>query len=188
MLRRTPSFTAVAILTLALGIGANTAIFSLVDSVLLRSLPVKDPQGLVFLTTPSAGGLGNGTASGQRLLVAYSEYLALRDQTNAFSGLVAVESGGSARAEVSWDGGDRETVHTKLVTGNYFQILGVNASRGRLYTSEEDLPLNAHPQAVLSYSYWQKRFGLDPSVMGRTLLLHGHAFTVVGVTQPGFFW
>jgi predicted permease len=187
MLRRTPGFTAVAILTLALGIGANTAIFSLVDSVLLRSLPVKDPQGLVFLTSPSAGGLGNGTASGQRSLLAYSEYLALRDQTNAFSGLAAVESGGSARAEVSWDGGGGETVHTKLVTGNYFQVLGVNASRGRLYTSEEDLPLNAHPEAVLSYSYWQKRFGLNPSVIGRTLLIHGHAFTVVGVTQPGFF-
>jgi len=187
MLRRTPGFTAVAILTLALGIGANTAIFSLVDSVLLRSLPVKDPQGLVLLTTPSAGGVGNGTASGQRSLMAYSEYLALRDQTNAFSGLVAVESGGAARAEVSWDGGGGETVHTKLVTGNYFQVLGVNASRGRLYTSEEDLLLNAHPEAVLSYSYWQKRFGLDPSVIGRTLLLHGHAFTVVGVTHPGFF-
>jgi len=187
MLRRTPGFTAVSILTLALGVGANTAIFSLVDSVLLRSLPVKDPQGLVLLTTPSAGGVGNGTASGQRSLVAYSEYLALRDQTNAFSGLVAVESGGSARAEVSWEGGGGETVHTKLVTGNYFQVLGVNATRGRLYTSEEDLPLSAHPEAVLSYSYWQKRFGLNPSVIGRTLLVHGHAFTVVGVTQPGFF-
>src|SRR5262249_5753256 len=71
--------------------------------------------------------------------------------------------------------------------GNYFQILGVDSIRGRLYTSEEDVPLNAHPEAVLSYSYWQKRFGLDPSVIGRTLLLHGHAFTVVGVTRPGFF-
>ncbi|HEY2381089.1 MAG TPA: ABC transporter permease [Terriglobia bacterium] len=187
MMRRAPGFTAVAILTLALGIGANTAIFSLVNAVLLRSLPVKDPQGLVFLTKPSAGGLGNGTDSGLRSLLAYSEYLALRDQTTAFSGLMAVESGGSEREEVSWDGGGRETVHTKLVTGNYFQILGVDASRGRLYTSEEDLPLNAHPEAVLSYGYWQKRFGLEPSVIGRTLLLHGHAFTVVGVTQPGFF-
>jgi predicted permease len=187
MLRRTPGFTAVAILTLALGIGANTAIFSLVDAVLLRSLPVKNPRGLVFLTKPSAGGLSNGTASGQRALLAYSEYLALRDQSNAFSGILAVESGGSEREEVSWDGGDRETVHTKLVTGNYFHILGVGASRGRLYSSEEDLPLNAHPEAVLSYGYWQKRFGVDPSVVGRTLVLHGHAFTVVGVTQPGFF-
>jgi predicted permease len=187
MLRRAPGFTAVAMLTLALGIGANTAIFSLVNAVLLRSLPVKDPQALVFLSTPSAGGLGNGTSSGQRSLLAYSEYLALRDQTNVFSGLVAVESGSAAHEEVSWDGGGRESVHTKLVSGNYFQILGVDASRGRLYTSEEDLPLNAHPEAVLSYSYWQKRFGADPSAIGRTLLLHGHAFTVVGVTPPGFF-
>jgi predicted permease len=186
MLRRTPGFTGVAILTLALGIGANTAIFSLVNSVLLRSLPVKDPQGLVFLTKTSAGGHGNGTASGERSLLAYSEYLTLRDQTNTFSGLLAVESGGSEREEVSWNGGGRETVRTKLVTGNYFQILGLDASRGRLYTSEEDLPLNAHSEAVLSYGYWQRRFGLDPSVIGRTLLLHGHAFTVIGVTQPGF--
>jgi MacB-like periplasmic core domain len=153
MLRRTPGFTAVAILTLALGIGANTAVFSLVDAVLLRSLPVRDPQSLVFLTKPSAGGQGNGTDSGQRSLLAYSEYLTLRDQANAFSGLLAVESGGSEREEVSWDSGDRETVHTKLVTGNYFQILGVDASRGRLYSSEADLPLNAHPEAVLSYGY-----------------------------------
>src|SRR6516165_2277765 len=108
MLRRTPGFTGVAILTLALGIGANTAIFSLVNSVLLRSLPVKDPQGLVFLTKTSAGGHGNGTASGERSLLAYSEYLTLRDQTNTFSGLLAVESGGSEREEVSWNGGGRE--------------------------------------------------------------------------------
>jgi putative ABC transport system permease protein len=186
MLGRTPGFTAVAILTLALGIGANTAIFSLVDAVLLRSLPVKDPHGLAFLTIPSAGGLGNGTTSGQRALLAYSEYLALRDQTEAFSGLVAVESGGAERQEVSWDGGSRETARSKLVTGNYFQVLGVDASRGRLFTSEDDLPLNAHPEVVLSYGYWQNRFGLDPSIIGRTLLLHGHAFTVIGVTLSGF--
>jgi predicted permease len=186
-LRRNPTFTMVALVILALGIGANTAIFSLVNAVLLRSLPVKDPQALVFLTNASAGGLGNGTASGLRSLLAYSEYLTLRDQSNVFSGLLAVESGGSEREEVRWDGGGLETVHTKLVSGNYFQILGVNASRGRLYTFEVDLPLNAHPEAVLSYGYWQKRFGLDPSVIGRTLLLHGHAFAVVGVTQPGFF-
>jgi predicted permease len=186
-LRHSPGFTAAAILTLALGIGANTAIFSLINAMLLRGLPVKDPQGLVFLTQPSGGGLSNGTASGRRSLLAYSEYLTLRHDTNAFSDVLAVESGGSERQEVSWDGGDRETVHTKLVTGNYFQILGVDASRGRLYTSEEDMPLNAHPEAVLSYGYWQSRFGLDPSVIGRTLLLHGHPFTVVGVAQRGFF-
>ena len=186
MLRRAPGFTAVAILMLALGLGANTAIFSLVNAVLLRSLPVKHPQGLVFLTNPSAGGLGNGTSSGVRSLLAYSEYLELRDQSKAFTGVLAVESGGSEREEVSWDGSGRETVHSKLVTGNYFQILGVDASRGRLYTSEEDLPLHGHPEVVLSHAYWQSRFALDPAVIGRTLQLHGHVFTVVGVTQPGF--
>ena len=190
MLAKAPGFTAVALITLALGIGANIAVFTLVNAALLRQLPVGHPGQLVLLTNPAAGGVGFGTSGGHRALLGYSEYEALRDDNRVFTGLLAAESN-TDRSYADWSApgtsGSAEAVRTKLVSNNYFSVLEVPAYRGRLFDPREPLDIGAEAWAVITYGYWQQRFGGDPAALGRTFLLNGRVFTVIGVTPPGFF-
>jgi predicted permease len=176
LLRKHPGFTAVVVLALALGLGANTALFSLFNSVLLRALPVRHPEQLVVLSMTNEEGSGFDSFS-------YPMYRELRDQNSVFDGIFA--QAGTA-LNVSY-AGQSEQAHGELVSGNYFETLGVQAWRGRLFTPADDLTPGAHPLAVLSYGYWQRRFGGDPAIIGATLILNDHPMTVIGVTPPGFY-
>jgi putative ABC transport system permease protein len=178
-LLKTPAFTFVVVLTLALGIGANTAIFSLTDQLLLRLLPVKDPQQLVVLDGPGAfqgRTFNNGTFS-------YPMYRDFRDQTTVFSGVIARYPAPLTLMA----NGQAERVSGELVTGNYFDILGVGALIGRTFTPDDDKNPGGHPVAVLSHNYWMRRFAGDPSVVNRVITLNGTSMTIVGVTPPGFY-
>ncbi|MGH9487672.1 MAG: ABC transporter permease [Terriglobales bacterium] len=191
MLLKTPGFTAVALLTLALGIGANTAIFTLVNAVLLQPLPVSRPQQLVLLTNPAAEGLSEGTTGGDaRDRLAYPEYLRLRAHDQAFTGLAAFGTI-HPRALVNWSRPGHtaapEMARTQLTSNNYFSVLGVAAYRGRFFNHAQALTPGGDPVAVMRYGYWNQRFHRDASVIGRTFTLHGTAFTVIGITPPGFF-
>jgi predicted permease len=176
---RNPLFTIVAVLSLALGIGANSAIFSLLDQVLLRSLPVRDPQQLVSLNWDgdfSGYQFGSNTFS-------YPMYLGFRDGTSdVFSGVVARFTGA---VDVGWKG-VAERTDAELVSGNYFQILGVRSAIGRPLTPQDDGARGASPYVVLSYGYWQKRFGGNPGVLNGTIDVNHHPMTVVGVLSPPF--
>ena len=194
MLAKSPGFTAVAVITLALGIGANTAIFSLIDGVMLRSLPVRDPNQLVILQWTAhrnfingeyssfgdCGETGFGGASGCSFPLPI--FRQIRSQTNAFSGVLACA--GPASLYLSGNG-PASVVEGEIVSGDYFSTLGVNAFVGRTLGPGDDSP-SASPATVLSYAYWQSAFGGSRSVLGRTILLNGVAFTVVGVAEPSF--
>jgi len=180
-MRRSPGFTAIAVISLALGIGANTAIFSLIDAVLLRSLPVDHPDELVVIGDPARpSGVSRG---GVRVdLLSYPVYQRLRDQNQVFSGLFA--SGRTGRLDLKIEGGVEEPVRGRMVSDNFFEVLGLKPSRGRVFESGDDLKPN--PVVVVSHEYWQDRFAGDPAIVGRTLGLNGSTFTVVGVGPPGF--
>ena len=184
-LLKSPGFTAVALLTLALGIGANTAIFTLVNAVMLRGLPVGHPSQLVLLTDPTAMGMSYGTSGGRRGLLAYPEYHRLRQSDHAFTGLLAAASF-SARDPVQWGSGGAELIRAELVSANYFSVLQVPAYRGRTFNPSTPFVANGDPVAVMSYGYWMRRFGASTAVLGRTFSLYGRSFTVIGVTPPGF--
>jgi predicted permease len=171
LLARSPLFTAAAIVSLALGIGANTAIFSLIDAVMLRTLPVRRPERLVELSRLSGS---NG-----RRVFSYPLYRQLRDSLHSFDGILARSPMG--RREVYF-AADLELVQTEIVSGNYYSVLGISASAGRVF--DEQTP---GPVAVLSDSFWQRRFGREPAVIGRTFRLNQTVFTVVGVAPPEFF-
>ena len=174
MLVKSPGFTGVAVLSLALGIGANTSIFSLVNAVLLRPLPVEEPGRLVFLF--------NGTRNSPYSVVSYPNYVDYRDQIRAFSSL-ATYSGIALSLNVE----DRaELVSGLIVSGNYFDLLGVRAALGRTFLPDEDRTPGTHPVAVISYGLWQRRFGGDPNMIGKQLALNGRSFTVIGVAPGGF--
>lgn len=177
MLRKHPGFTVVAVLTLALGIGANAAIFTLTDAVLLQSLPVVAPNQLATVESydPKRAETNNSFS--------YPMYQDLRDKNDAFSGVLAR---GGAQMNVSY-GGRNDRVRGELVSGNYFDVLGVRPWAGRLFTQADDLTPSAHPVAVLSYAFWSRRFGKDPSVVGKTILVNEYPLTVIGVTPPGFY-
>jgi macrolide transport system ATP-binding/permease protein len=176
-LRKNPGFTAVAILTLALGIGANTAIFSLVDSFLLRPLPVKDPAQITTLAYQLKGG---------QLINIFSvpDTRDIREQTKAvFSDVIAYQ--------VSLDGlsvdGKADRIVTNYVAGNYFSMLGIKPALGRfIMSSEEDSP-GGSPVLVLGYSYWMTRFGGDPGIVGKKVSMNGHPMTIVGIAPKGFY-
>jgi predicted permease len=172
-LSKSPGFAAAAVLTLALGIGANTAIFSLLDAVMLRNLPVKNPQRLVLLRHILPDDW-NGSFD-------YSEFEQLRDHSASFSGIFAFDS---TRLSASANG-QADFVLGQCVSGSFYTVLGVNAIVGRTFTAEDDRAAQP-PVAVISYDYWQRRFALDPSVAGQNIMLKGISFTVVGVTPPGF--
>ena len=181
-LAKAPGFAAVAIITLALGIGANTAIFSLLDQALLRTLPVKDADRLVILQ--SFGSFNGHTSSrtDENFSFSYPMYRDLRDQNSVFSGLIATDK---VEVGVQWHN-QPELVDGELVSGNYFDVLGVRPALGRMLVASDDVVLDANPVAVLSFSYWQRRFGADPAVLKQSILINGRPFTVLGVAPPGF--
>lgn len=178
MLMKNPAFAGVVVFTLALGIGANAAIFSLLDQVLLQSLPVTKPDQLAVLAAYNPkDGPDIGTS------FSYAMYQDLRDRNSVFSGVIAR---GSAPMNVSY-GEQTERVRGELVSGNFFEVLGVRPWMGRLFTADDDRTPGAHPVAVLSYSYWESRFHKDPNLIGKTILVNEHPLTVLGVTPPGFY-
>jgi len=189
MLAKNPGFTLVALLTLALGIGANTAIFTLIDAVMLKTLPVEKPQQLaLFGEGVRRGFVGLGT--GQRYdIFSFPLYEHLRDNNPSFQGIAAFRTE-LDRLDVRTEGaGEREPAHLawgRLVSGNYFSVLGVQAALGRVLSPEDDRP-DAPPAAVISYAHWTRRFNSDRSVVGRALNVNGILLTVAGVTPPEFF-
>ena len=179
-----PSFTAVAILSLALGIGANTAIFSLWNGVLHASLPsVYKPEQLVMLSNPDTAGMWHGNSDGDRDWLTYSEFEQLRDHVDGFSAVMASQSSLDGW-QVRFKGGDWEEAHGRLVSGGYFEFLGVHPALGRGFTSADDYA--EAPYAVISYNYWQRRFNGNPDVMGKTFALRNAVLTIVGVAPAGF--
>ena len=181
-LRKNPGFTAVAVITLALGIGANTAIFSLTDQILLRSLPVVRPQELVVLRSPGLNP-GHTTSDGDNAAsFSYPMYKDLRQQNQVFSGMLA-----SFAIPLSVTGqGHSERAEGELVSGNYFQVLGVNPVLGRVFTNEDETAPGANPVAMLSYGYWTRHYGNDPAILNKELVVNGTLLTIVGVAHSGF--
>jgi predicted permease len=176
-LARRPVFTLVAVLSLGLGIGANTTIFSLVDVLLLRALPVADPDHLVKIYTLDAKNPGV-----QVPLLSHLNWKDYREQAHSWSGILGYDS---VQISVS-TGGEAALLAGQLVSENYFGVLGVRAARGRTFTEEEGTKLGAHPVAVVSDHFWRQQLGADAGAVGRTVTLNGHPFTVVGVAPAGF--
>ena len=174
ILFKNPGFSLIAVITLALGIGANTAIFTLINAALFKPLPVAEPDRLAFVF--------NGNRERPYSSSSYPDYLDYRNQNQVFSGLIcygsiSVSMGGAERADL---------INGLIVTGNYFDVLGVRAALGRTFLPEEDQTPGAHPVAVISHTLWQDRFGGQSSVIGREVPLNGQSFTIIGVTPPGF--
>ena len=189
ILRKSPGFTAVAVLSLALGIGANTAIFTLLNAVLLKSLPVREPDRLVlFDDSPGEGTSTGDPPKGRWQRFSYPAYEYLRDHNESLEGLCAFRTG-EARLSVRIQGSSGEAAQRAqghLVSGNYFAVLGVKSIVGRLLTPEDDAAV-ALPAAVLSHAYWKEKWNSDPQIAGKSVVLNGTSFTVVGVAPPEFF-
>jgi predicted permease len=185
MLAKSPGFTTVAVLSLALGIGANTAIFSLIDSVILKSLPVRNPEELVALTDPTAGGVSIGISNGERGNLSTREFEALRDRNSTFSGMLAAQSQ-LDRQNARVNGSPPEEVKTRLVSERYFTVLGASALIGRTFTAADEHGPGGAPYAVVSYEYWQRRFGGTPSVLDARIRVGKANLSVIGVAQPHF--
>ena len=173
MLLSHPGFTAVAVLTLALGIGANTAIFTLLDKVLIRPLPVDEPERLVTFVRGAAA---------EPEIFSYPLYADLRDRNEVLAGLVALFQ----RPMSLSDGNQNQRVVGEIVSGNYFAVLGVRPALGRFFLPEEDRTPGTHPVVVIGHGLWQRRFGADPLVIGRTVALNANRYAVVGVAPAEF--
>jgi putative ABC transport system permease protein len=183
MLRRTPAFSLVAVLTLTLGIGANTAIFTLIDAVMLRSLPVRSAGELVSVGDPSRP---TALWEGAPMLdvLSYPLYERLRDRNGSFTGLLA--SGRSGRIEMDAGDGGFEEVRARLVSANYFDVLGASPAFGRTFSPNQDRVPGASPMIVISDDFWTTRFGREQGILGRAVRLNGSPFTVIGVGPRHF--
>jgi putative ABC transport system permease protein len=182
-LMRAPGFAATIVITLALGIGANTAIFTLFDQVLLRMLPVQKPKELVrFEWTGSFSGSTSSFGGGARNYFSYPMYKDLRDQSTSFAGMAAADRAGVG---ISWHN-QATSEDAELVSGNYFDLLGLRPALGRLLTSSDEGAKNANPVVVLGYDYWKTHFNAAHDVVGEALLINGHPFTILGVAPQGF--
>jgi predicted permease len=185
-MRHSPGLTVMAVLSLALGIGANTAIFSLMNAVMMRELPVKNPGQLVLLGTGREGGSTDDFAATD--LYSYRFYREMEQKNRVFSAVSAVLS-------LTFDGmhgaiggaGELEPMNVQLVSGMYFPMLGVRPVLGRAFTQADDEPTGGHPIAVISYSWWKRRFARDPFILGKTVTLGSTVYTIIGVTPPEFF-
>jgi predicted permease len=188
-LRKSPGFTTVAVLTLALGIGANTAIFSVIHSVLLSNLPVKDPQQLVFLTNPDEQGFEIGFGDGDRDFLTYPEFQQLERDNQVFSGLLAA-SNSASRIPVELQTADSAApgapARISLISGSYFSVLGVTPILGRAFGPEVDKLREANPVAVISSAFWRDRFAGDREVIGRRIRILNTSYEVVGIAPPQF--
>jgi predicted permease len=192
MLAKKPGFTTIAVLTLALGIGANTALFSVVDAILLKKLPVKEPERLLLLGSLAGKTFSPGSYSGSNMRdpvsgltsmtsFPYQSFARMREQESALSDLFAFSN---VSVNVNADG-QAEVVAGQTVSGNYYEGLRVEALLGRMLTDEDD-KAGATPVAVISHRYWQRRFGGDPDIVGRQVNINNIAFTIVGVSPRGF--
>lgn len=182
-LRKSPGFTATVLVTLALGIGANTAIFTLFDQVLLRMLPVQQPKQLVrFQWTGGFSGSMSSFGGDISNYFSYPMYKDLRDRNQVFQGILAADKTGVG---IAWHN-EAEDRDAEVVTGNYFQLLGLKPAAGRLFTWQDDTQKDANPVVVLSNSYWRSRFAGSRDMVGQVILINGHSFTVVGVAPDGF--
>src|SRR5512135_1109313 len=185
-LLKSPGFTAVAVLTVALGIGANTAIFTLVNAVMLKSLPVANPHQLYRLGNDDnccvIGGMQDNWG-----IYSYDLYQQFRDHTPEFSEMAAFQAGlQSVSVRRGRTTGAAEPFGSEFVSGNYFSMLGIGAFAGRTISPEDDKP-GAAPVLVMSYRAWQQHFTLDPSVIGSSFNVDNVAYTVAGIAPPGFF-
>ncbi len=181
-LAKNPGFTLVVVLTLALGIGANTAIFSLMDQILLRLLPVQEPERLVLLSGP--GPFSGSSSSHSNTITPFSQpmFEGLRDKNTVFDGVLGQFS---TSVHLSVENAT-ESVRGDLVSGNFFEVLGLAPASGRLFTAADDTTPGGHPVVVLSHGYWMRRFGGDPSAVGRTVGVNNEPMTIVGVAPKGF--
>jgi len=186
MLLKNPGFTLVAVLTLALGIGANTAIFSMVDWLMFQKLPVPDPKTLTYLGLVQGGALRND------IQFSFPEYQEISQECGSeFNGMAAAAFGGASGGQSSPDGltfqGKTLPVQTFFVTGNFFSLLGLKPTLGRFFTAQEGNTADADPVAVLSWEYWHSRFNGDNAVIGKNVAINGHNVTIVGVGPKDFF-
>jgi putative ABC transport system permease protein len=185
-LRKSPAFTLTVIVTLALGIGANAAVFTLFDQALLRMLPVDRPRELVRFVwtggfTGSMSSFGGDTEV-QHNYFSYPMYKDLRAENQVFQDILAADE---VTVGISWQN-QAENESSEVVTGNYFEMLGLRPALGRLFTTRDDTAKNANPVLVLSYTYWKTRFGASNSVVGQSVLINGHPFTIIGVAPVNF--
>jgi predicted permease len=182
MLRRSPAFTATAVLSLALGIGANTAIFSVIDALMLRTLPVQNPEQLVMFFVVEPGFSSDVQSADSRR---FQKYRDLRQVFVAISGICLIDR---FNVVVNGEGGgvDAGLTRVALVSGNYFSMLGVDSQIGRALTSDDDRIPGGHPVVVISNAYWQRRFASSPDALGRTLMLNGTTYTIIGVSPRTF--
>jgi predicted permease len=190
MLLNAPGFTLVAALSLALGIGANTAIFSLLDAVLLKSLPVREPAGLVFFGKGDSVGMTNSFPNGSWDLFSYSFYKQVREHNEVFTDVAALQSFPNdvhGVVNTAGAGGEAEKLSAQLVSGSYFSVLGVNAGLGRVLTEADDQTPGGHPVVVVSHAWWSHRLGGDPAAIGKTITIDKTAYTIVGVAPREFF-
>jgi predicted permease len=177
-LRKSPVFLAVAVVSLALGIGANAAIFTLINQLILQALPVRDPEQLVMLAGRGEHYGGNNGPD----RISYPMYQEIRDKNQVFSAMFCTYP---STVSASFQG-STELIGADFVSGNYFPALGIGASAGRMFTASDDLIQGGHPLAVLSYGYWRARFGADPGVVGKQIVVNGRALTIIGVSPAGF--
>jgi predicted permease len=182
-LRKSPGFTVTVVLTLALGIGANAAVFTLFDQALLRMLPVERPKELVrFEWSGAFSGSMSSFGGDTTNYFSYPMYKDLRNQNQVFTGVLAADR---AQVGLSWHN-QAESQDAEIVSGNYFQLLGLKPAAGRLIDPQDDTAKNANPVTVLSYSYWKAHLGASPDVIGQTILINGHPFTILGVAPENF--
>jgi predicted permease len=185
-LAKTPGFTAIVIAVIALGIGANTAIFSMLNAVLLRKLPVTQPEQLVWFGDARAAGSTGFMPSGSTQLFSYPFFREFRRTNQVFSDVAAIGSILFTTHGRVAGGTDFEKINVELVSGTYFHSLGIESSLGRLLTADDDLIPGGHPVAVASQSWWRGRFGALPSAVGATVTIGSTVYVIVGVTPPGF--
>jgi predicted permease len=184
-LRRSPGVTAIAVLSLALGIGANTAVFTVMNALLLRPLPVRDPQQLVLLTDPTASGMITGVENGSRTFLSYHEFENLRDHNQVFSGLAAFSSV-DISPPVATETSEAAPAALTLVNGDYFSTLGVAPRLGRAFGPDVDHGVGGHPVAVVSDAFWRARLGGSPAAVDHTVRIRQTVFDVIGVMPPAF--
>jgi predicted permease len=182
MLKKSPGFTFVAVLSLALGIGANTAIFTIINAVFLHPLPVQEPAQLAEMFTRDTKTV-NANANFQLTATSLPNYEDYRDQNNVFTGLAAV----TFPLPLNWGGqAEPQQLQASLVSPNFFDVLGVKAYRGRFFYPDEGKKVGADPIVVLSYSLWARSFGSDPGVVGQTITLNATSYTIIGIAPPNF--
>jgi predicted permease len=183
---KSPGVTAIAVLSLALGIGANTAIFSVINALLLRTLPVRDPHQLVVLSDPETAGMMSGIENGERTIFSYHEFEGIRDNNAVFTRVFAFSSANFSPPIQINENEEGSRADVSLASGAYFSTLGVEPMMGRTFGPEADQGHMTNAVAVLSYAFWQRRMQQDPDVIGRKIRIYHTVFDVIGVMRPDF--